>query len=105
MAPYIFAGVQILHRRLFDGARTGVFSLNRLWTAPTLPAGSRAIVHDGEWYHVGTPEGLAETRARLAEHAHRKLGAGWPARECLHHRFGSAVSRDVGGGAGRAGRR
>ena len=27
-----------------------------------------AIVHDGEWYHVGTPEGLAATRARLSSH-------------------------------------
>jgi N-acetyl-alpha-D-muramate 1-phosphate uridylyltransferase len=27
-----------------------------------------AIVHDGEWFHVGTPDGLAATRARLASH-------------------------------------
>jgi N-acetyl-alpha-D-muramate 1-phosphate uridylyltransferase len=25
-----------------------------------------AIMHDGEWYHIGTPEGLALTRERLS---------------------------------------
>jgi hypothetical protein len=27
-----------------------------------------AIVHDGEWYHIGTPEGLSLTETRLATH-------------------------------------
>ena len=28
----------------------------------------RAIVHDGEWFHVGTPEGLHATTERLDSH-------------------------------------
>jgi hypothetical protein len=28
----------------------------------------RAIVHDGEWFHIGTPEGLEATRDRFASH-------------------------------------
>ena len=66
--PFIFAGVQLLHRRLFDGVAERRFSLNRLYDRAGRAGHLRALVHDGEWYHIGTPEGLAETRARLARH-------------------------------------
>lgn len=67
VAPYIYAGIQILHRRLFDGVEDTVFSLKRLYDRAEDAGRLGAIVHDGDWFHVGTPEGLAETRARLAE--------------------------------------
>jgi MurNAc alpha-1-phosphate uridylyltransferase len=67
IAPYIFGGVQILHRRLFDGVADSVFSLKRLYDRAEDAGRLAAIVHDGEWFHVGTPEGLEQTRARLAE--------------------------------------
>jgi MurNAc alpha-1-phosphate uridylyltransferase len=68
VAPYIFAGIQILHRRLFAGVDDPVFSLKRLYDRAEDAGRLGAIVHDGEWFHVGTPEGLAATRARLASH-------------------------------------
>ena len=68
IAPYIFSGVQLLHRRLFDGASERRFSLARLYHRAEEAGRLHAIVHDGEWYHVGTPEGLAATRVRLASH-------------------------------------
>jgi MurNAc alpha-1-phosphate uridylyltransferase len=68
VAPYLFAGVQLLHRRLFDGFADRVFSLTRLYDRAEAAGRLSAIVHDGEWYHVGTPEGLAATRARLSSH-------------------------------------
>jgi MurNAc alpha-1-phosphate uridylyltransferase len=67
-APYLFAGIQLLHRRLFDGAPGRAFSLVRLFDRAEAAGRLSAIVHDGEWYHVGTPEGLAMTRERLASH-------------------------------------
>jgi N-acetyl-alpha-D-muramate 1-phosphate uridylyltransferase len=60
--------VQIVHRRLFDGEKPGKFSLNRLWDRALASGRLAAIVHDGEWYHVGTPEALALAEARLASH-------------------------------------
>jgi N-acetyl-alpha-D-muramate 1-phosphate uridylyltransferase len=66
VAPYLFAGIQLLHRRLFDAAPGRVFSLVRLFDRAEAAGRLSAIVHDGEWYHVGTPEGLAVTRERLA---------------------------------------
>ncbi|HZU88016.1 MAG TPA: nucleotidyltransferase family protein [Stellaceae bacterium] len=68
VAPYLFAGIQLLHRRLFDGVEDRVFSLVRLYDRAAAAGRLAAIVHDGEWYHVGTPEGLAATRERLASH-------------------------------------
>ena len=67
-APYLFAGIQLLHRRLFDDAPGRIFSLVRLLDRAEAAGRLSAIVHDGEWYHVGTPEGLAMTRERLSSH-------------------------------------
>ena len=68
IAPFIFSGVQLLHRRLFDTVAERRFSLNLLYDRAERLGRLYAIVHDGEWYHIGTPEGLAATRARLASH-------------------------------------
>jgi N-acetyl-alpha-D-muramate 1-phosphate uridylyltransferase len=68
IAPYLFAGIQLLHRRLFDTAPGPVFSLVRLFDRAEAVGRLAAIVHDGEWYHVGTPEGLALTRERVSSH-------------------------------------
>lgn len=68
IAAHLFAGVQILHRRLFDGQAPGKFSLNRLYDRAIAAGRLAAIVHDGEWYHIGTPAGLALAEARLATH-------------------------------------
>src|SRR5580704_30518 len=68
VAPYIFAGVQILHRRLFAGIEDEVFSLKRLFDRAEDAGRLGAIIHDAEWFHIGTPEGLEATRARLASH-------------------------------------
>jgi N-acetyl-alpha-D-muramate 1-phosphate uridylyltransferase len=66
IAPYLFAGIQLLHRRLFEGITDPVFSLIRLFDRAEQAGRLHAIVHDGEWYHIGTPAGLEATRARLA---------------------------------------
>jgi MurNAc alpha-1-phosphate uridylyltransferase len=68
VAPYLFAGIQLLHRRLFDEIPGPAFSLVRLFDRAEAAGRLSAIVHDGDWYHVGTPEGLALTRERLASH-------------------------------------
>ncbi len=62
-APYVFTGVQLLHPRLFAGHPAGPFSMNILYdrAGPRL----RAIAHDGDWLHVGDPEGLALAEAWL----------------------------------------
>jgi MurNAc alpha-1-phosphate uridylyltransferase len=68
VAPYLFAGIQLLHRRLFDGMPDRIFSLVHLFDRAEQAGRLHAIVHDGEWYHIGTPEGLAASRELLSSH-------------------------------------
>jgi N-acetyl-alpha-D-muramate 1-phosphate uridylyltransferase len=65
VAPYLFGGVQLLTSRLFAGQRIEKFSLNRLYDHAEAAGRLRGILHDGEWYHIGTPEGLALAEERL----------------------------------------
>ena len=60
IAPFIYAGIQILHPRLFAGAPEVSFSLNKLYDKAQEAERLWGLRHDGEWYHVGTP---AELRA------------------------------------------
>ncbi len=68
VAPFLFAGLQLLQRRAFAGISDRVFSLVRVFDRAELAGRLHAIVHDGDWYHIGTPQGLAATRERLSSH-------------------------------------
>ena len=63
---HIFCGVQLLHPRLFAGAPSGPYSLNRHYDGAAAAGRLFALEHDGWWYHVGTPEALAEAGRRLS---------------------------------------
>ncbi|HEX2115990.1 MAG TPA: nucleotidyltransferase family protein [Alphaproteobacteria bacterium] len=65
VAPYVFAGVQILHPRLFKDAPQGAFSLNRLYDRAEEAERLFGVAHDGLWFHVGTPDSIAATEAEL----------------------------------------
>ena len=67
VSPYLYTGVQIIHPRLFADAPDGKFSLNLLWNQAADAGRLFGIVHDGEWYEVGTPQALAEIESVLAE--------------------------------------
>jgi len=64
---YIFAGPRIVHPRLFDGVEEGCFSFLKLFHKAEAAGRLYGFRHDGEWYHVGTPEALAETDKILAQ--------------------------------------
>ncbi|HLO77940.1 MAG TPA: nucleotidyltransferase family protein [Magnetospirillum sp.] len=65
VAPLLFSGVQILSPRLFRDAPQGKFSLNVLYDRALEEGRLSAIVHDGRWYHVGTPDALPEVETAL----------------------------------------
>lgn len=65
-APFLFGGIQILHPRLFEGAPDGPFSLNVLYDRAQRAGRLHGLRHDGEWYHVGTPEELAAAETAFA---------------------------------------
>lgn len=65
LAPYVFTGVQILAPRLFEGAPAGAFSLNRLYDRAIEAGRLFALVHDGVWFHLSTPEDLERAEAAM----------------------------------------
>ena len=67
VAPFVFTGVQIVHPRLFEAAPDGPFSMNLLYDQ-ALEAGLLfGIAHDGDWYHVGTPNAIDLADAEILE--------------------------------------
>lgn len=69
-APFVYAGLFLIHPRAFAGAKAEPFSLNAIWNAAIAADRMRAVVHDGRWFHVGTPEAIGETAALLAQTRH-----------------------------------
>ena len=69
--PFLFTGMQILHPHLFSHAPDKPFSLNLLYDVAEKAGRLSAMVHDGKWFHVGTPDELRyaehELRARSVE--------------------------------------
>lgn len=65
-APYLFASVSICDSRLFRNAPDGPFSLVKLWHRAQAAGHLYGLVHDGQWFHVGTPHALAEAEQVLA---------------------------------------
>jgi MurNAc alpha-1-phosphate uridylyltransferase len=67
VAPYIFAGVQVLTPALFAGAAPGRFSLNRLYDRAVAAGRLFALVHDGVWFHLSTPPDLERAEAAMRD--------------------------------------
>ncbi len=63
VAPWLFTGVQILKPALFEDTPDGPFSLNLIYDRAIEAGRLYGTRHDGEWFHVGTPEGLSEAEA------------------------------------------
>jgi MurNAc alpha-1-phosphate uridylyltransferase len=66
LAPFVYASVQIVSRRLFKDAPDGPFSTNLLWDRAIAAGRAFGVVHQGVWSEVGTPEAIGETEALLA---------------------------------------
>ena len=65
VAPFVFTGIQLVSRRLFEGASDGPFSFNLLWDRAIAAGRCFGVVHQGLWFDVGTPAAIAETEAML----------------------------------------
>ena len=66
-APYFFTGIQMLHPRIFNGVSAGIFSLVSLYDRAQQTGRLKAVIYDGDWYHVGTPEAVLATEERLSD--------------------------------------
>lgn len=68
-APFVYAGAYIVHPRILAGEKPEPFSMNRVWDKAIANDRMAALVHDGAWFHVGTPEAVANTEILLGRMA------------------------------------
>lgn len=67
VAPYYFAGLQVVHPRLFRNPPPTPFRMTQLWDRALAAGRLWGMVHDGPWFHVNTPEALATAREMMME--------------------------------------
>jgi N-acetyl-alpha-D-muramate 1-phosphate uridylyltransferase len=65
MAPFIYAGIQLIHPRLFADSPEGAFSVNQIWNKALDQGRLFGVRREGTWFHVGTPEAVKATEAWL----------------------------------------
>lgn len=63
----VYLGAQILQPGGLAAIPDTAFSLNRLWDRVIAAGRAHALPYPGQWCDVGSPEGLAEAEAMLAE--------------------------------------
>jgi len=67
VAPFVYTGIQIISKRLFDGELPdGPFSTNLLWDRALAAGRCFGAVHQGLWFDVGTPQNVKQTEALLS---------------------------------------
>ena len=67
VAPYVFTGIQMVSKRLLQGAPAGAFSTNILWDRAIEDGRCFGAVHQGLWFDVGTPASVQATESALVD--------------------------------------
>ena len=66
VAPFVFTGVQMVSKRLFDGELPpGAFSTNILWDRAIAAGRCFGMVHQGLWFDVGAPANIKKAEEML----------------------------------------
>ncbi|WP_417827538.1 nucleotidyltransferase family protein [Thalassospira sp.] len=66
-APYFFTGVQVLAPHLFEDTPDGAFSLNVVYDKALAAGRCYGLVHDGGYFHIGTPQALSDSEPVIAK--------------------------------------
>jgi MurNAc alpha-1-phosphate uridylyltransferase len=64
-APYFFASVSICDRRMFRESPDEPFSLLKLWNRAEATGRLHGLAHDGQWFHIGTPQALHQAEQAM----------------------------------------
>lgn len=64
-APFVFTGLQIISQELIDEGPEGAFSTRVLWERAASRGRLFGTIYDGDWLHVGDPDGFEKAERRL----------------------------------------
>lgn len=67
VAPFVYTGIQMVSKRLLEGAPEGPFSTNLLWDRAIEHGRCFGAVHQGLWFDVGTPQSIKATELTLED--------------------------------------
>ena len=68
VAPFVYTGIQMISKRLFEGALPdGPFSTNILWDRAIAAGRCFGAVHQGLWFDIGRPDSIPKAEAVLGE--------------------------------------
>jgi MurNAc alpha-1-phosphate uridylyltransferase len=67
LSPYVFASLSLCTPRLFRDSPDGPFSLLELWNRAEAEGRLYGSIHDGDWFHVGTPQALEAAERILGQ--------------------------------------
>lgn len=63
--PYMFIGISIVHKRIFDNVKADIFSLRELFDIAQEQGRLGAVINKGTAFHVGTPQALEAANAKI----------------------------------------
>ncbi len=66
-APYVYGGIQLISPHLFEDFPIEPFSLNVIWDQALQKGRLFGYVHQGEWFHISTPEDLKQYEPMVGE--------------------------------------
>ncbi len=61
----MFAGIRMLHARIFDNVPDGIFSFLNQMDAAQRAGRLFGLVHTGLWHHISTPEDVDAVSAHI----------------------------------------
>ncbi|HKR25196.1 MAG TPA: nucleotidyltransferase family protein [Allosphingosinicella sp.] len=68
VAPFVYTGIQMLSKRLFDAELPdGAFSTNLIWDGAIAAGRCFGTVHQGLWFDIGRPDSIGKAEAILGE--------------------------------------
>jgi len=66
VAPFVYTGIQMISKRLFDGDYPdGPFSTNLLWDKAIAAGRCHGAVHQGLWFDIGAPANIRKAEEIL----------------------------------------
>ena len=63
--PYMFSGISIVSRKIFDNVKEEKFSLRDLFDVAQKNKKLGFVINEADFFHVGTPEALNEAKIRI----------------------------------------
>jgi len=67
IAPFVYSGIQLVSKRLFEDAPSGPFSTNILWDRAIEQGRAFGLAHQGQWFDIGTPPAIKKAEAMLLD--------------------------------------